>query len=547
VEAPERPAYRRILIWLGLLLIAVAALHGILPFSPVEGDDQGVLNGLAEWPRDTDSFVAHSYLYAIQPGSYLLLHGLSQVLGLPALVAFGGLTIIGGLLFAVLAARLLADLTQWPFLGLLAMLLTFQECTAALRYANTSAFANALALAGVWLAWRAAEGRRLLLAGLCLAIAGWLRADALLIAPAVLPLRALKRGWSAAWRETLSVAATAMISFSALLFLSGVSPSGLPQAFGERKSFSLPHEVIANGPLALGYVASAAALGGLVAGLGFPRCRPFVWVALAGCGPTLVAYGLSLTTPKYLHGAIPFLVLPALVGAKALTGRSGLGLALVVGVAVLHLAEGAIGVRTSAPEFRRYQPASLAFESVVGHRRTRPVLAGFGEGEILGTADGPRLRTGWLWSGSVWRRCKSSLLNEIARADQLLGVRPLPDVITSNYFGHRVLVGWLRTHGFTAQLQTPIDDAGSFRQPWRHPDGSTLTVTLINNSDHESAKVTRALVEDRPVLFLNDRGPADFAFIVGTPSVHRWIPLSPAPDWGLAWYRLAEGTASRMN
>jgi len=138
-------------------------------------------------------------------------------------------------------------------------------------------------------------------------------------------------------------------------------------------------------------------------------------------------------------------------------------------------------------------------------------------------------------------------LDEIARADLLLGVRPPPDVITSNYFGHRVLVGWLRAHGFAAQPQTSIDDAGSSRQDWVHADGSALTVTLINNSDQEPAKVARALAENRPVLFLNDRGPADFAFSVGAPSLHRWIPLSPPPDCGLAWYRLTAETTDRMN
>src|SRR6185295_12734668 len=116
-------------------------------------------------------------------------------------IIFGLATVAGALAFAVAGARLLQILLGWPLGWMLVGMLCCQEVTTAACYLNTSALAGGPALLGIILS-RRPDRFGWLGAGLALAVAGWLRADSLLVAPACLGMAYwARRQWLPALRQ----------------------------------------------------------------------------------------------------------------------------------------------------------------------------------------------------------------------------------------------------------------------------------------------------------------------------------------------------------
>ena len=86
----------------------------------------------------------------------------------------------GAALFALFAARLLAQVLGIPFLVVLGGLLWCQEISAAAYYMNTTALSMWLTFAALWLAFRPANWRTCTGMVVCIAVAGWIRIDCLL-------------------------------------------------------------------------------------------------------------------------------------------------------------------------------------------------------------------------------------------------------------------------------------------------------------------------------------------------------------------------------
>jgi hypothetical protein len=528
--------------WLGWAVAGILFLHlfsSAFPVTAVEGDELGVVNGVEALERGTSDFTEAGYLYPIQSGTYVLLRVVVRLTGLPVLASFGLVTVVGATAFIALGALLLSRLLQLPVAWMIVALLTAQECSAAASYANTSALANALALGGVLLAGRAGRPRTLCVAGVLLALGGWLRGDALLISPAVLPMRAWAGSWTRAWRETTLVAGVALTASAVLLLLSGVPLSAPWATYAAGDPQSTPGQVIVWCGRAFGHVATFMAVAGLI---GLCGRRQWTLLAIVVGGAFLpVAIYASFTSPKYFHSAIPFFALAAIWLGRELWMRYREGAALAGAAAafglLLHLGEGAIGLQTSSPALRRYEPAPLHPGAALFRRKGREVLAGLGEGEILPTADGPRLQTGWFWAPTMWRREKSGMREETARLDRLLGLDPPATLVASNYLSYRLIDGWLRAHGFR-QVSSHILPAGppSFDSQWVGARGR-LEFTVISDSPREREAFATATEVTGRVLFLNDRGFHAFEHLAGDRArAGAWTLLSPTANGLVAWY-----------
>lgn len=62
--------------WWPRILLVLLVLHyaqGIFPCVAVEGDEQGVVNGVLALQKNRNDFEQVAYLYALQPGVYKLI------------------------------------------------------------------------------------------------------------------------------------------------------------------------------------------------------------------------------------------------------------------------------------------------------------------------------------------------------------------------------------------------------------------------------------------------------------------------------------------
>lgn len=537
-------AMSKFLDWRPLPWLLVGALvlwcsYGIWPIVPVEGDELGVVNGLEAWRRGSGDFDRAGYLYPIQPGSYLVLRALGAVGGGGYLTWFGGLSVVGALAFAVGAARLLADVLEQRFAWVLAGLLTLQECTAAASYANTSALANAVAMAGLCCAWWAHSRRGLMLAGALLAVAGWLRADSLLVAPAVLGLRGMKSDWRTAVRETAEVALVSGV-FAVFLFrVSGVGVGELLAQYRARPNTAAPDLLALYGWLPLGYTATIAAGVALLAAL-VRRAWGVFGLSVLGFAVPLAVYQGNFASPKYLHVALAFLALPVgwMLGRLIARARTSWFTGAVAGAMVLvHLSEGWFGVQTSHVSVRRFSPAPLMAECDLSRLARRNLRVGVGEGEILLPSDGPRLRGGFLWAPRVWRRLKQEMAEEQALLAKVLPEGPAPRILTCTYLSYRMVDGWLRAAGYREGEPTFLYRADSWVSRWSGPRG-TVELFMIN-IDHDDRLRLPDLVRDgTEALFLNDIGAVGFSQLVGNATEEaRWQRQSPRTDALVTLYR----------
>jgi hypothetical protein len=534
------PATPLLVLWLPRLLVLLLALHfgrAVLPFAPVEGDDVGVIKGVEARLRGTGDFNAVSYLYPIQPGSYHVLHGLSLWSGQSALSVFGFVTAAGAAGFVLFASLLLARATALRPAWVAVALLLAPELVNAACYANTSAPAGALAMAGLAIAQRAESRRSLWLAGVVLGLGGWLRMDSLLISPAALGLRLLGAEPRRAWRETSEMAAAGILTLVTACAVSSVSWHAAWEAFTARDNLRDWRMLRINGGLVLGYATTLICLAGIFLA-GWARQWRVLTLILAGVLPSLAVYGGNFTTPKYLYYAAPFLLLPGLALTAGLLRsanfrRVGLGVVLLL----FPLAETTAGIQ-SASAFRRFDPQPLLLAAPLQRLGGKSFTVGLGEGEILPTADGPRLRGGQLWSPAFWRREKTAILQEIARLDRLLATGAYPRVLTSTYLSYQLADAWLRQHGYTAgpsraEAANPSTFAVDFTRP-----GTRMTLVWINQTEADATEFSQWSDTRERLLFLNDRGRLVYHRLSG--GAGGWRLLSPGENGLLTIYERPE-------
>jgi hypothetical protein len=472
-HAPDSPAARRSLPWVLALALLGWWSQGVWPFVPLEGDEQGVIFGVHGMVRNDALLLPLRYLYEIQPGSYQLLGGLCRLTGAPVESVFGTVTALGALLFAVAGARLLGELCEIPFAWALVGMLWCQEVSTAAYYMNTSAFAGGIAVAAVLWAGRPASPARWLAAGLALGCAGWLRSDSLLIAPACLGVIYWReRRWPAALLRTAGIALCSGLTLALLFKLSGLSVTEALQTFSGRPAVLSAGREIRD--VAVMLLSPTLALGFLVGLAWLLRQRRFALggVVVLGMGLSLLAYGASLTTPKYFYYLVPFALIPSLLLARHLTGwvtaqpapARWIGLAAVLALA---LGDQLVGFRIMSTQSRLLTTAPTAVTLVRVPLGSREPALVVGPGELVANADGFRVRTGQAFAPWCWRREKLRLASELTAVRALLEQNADSTFYWASWLPRQLLFRELLGAGFTPDHTDQRDMMDLYDGRWR--------------------------------------------------------------------------------
>lgn len=402
--SPTSPAVLRGSAWIACAALVLIASRGIWPIVPVEGDEQGVLFGVEGMVSSSPALLARRYLFPIQPGSYDALAAAVRLTGVSAQTVFATATVVGATLFAASGAWLLSAALSIPFVFALLGMLACQETVSAACYLNTSALAGGVVLLSLVPFARRARLPLLLVGGAGLGIAGWLRGDALLVAPTALPLLALHDGWSArTFRDTALAAGVAVLVFLGLHQLSGAPLSAAVAAFAGRTADSGTLRMTRDALLTL--LSPALLLASIAGVVGLVARKKGTHLALVAAGlvPSALAYRDALVSTKYLYCTIPFALVPALLLiSDLLARRRRIALALV---ALAATADAVAGIRVLPSEARFFSAAPAAF-SVSLPLGSRTIAIVLGGGDVIPNEDGFRLRTGHLFAAETWRQEK---------------------------------------------------------------------------------------------------------------------------------------------
>lgn len=443
---------------------------GIFPVAPLEGDEQGVINGATAMSRGEPDYFGLSYLPEIQPGSYALLSGASRTSGIPVETIFAVGTVIGAALFAWFAAILLALLLGLPRWVALVGLLWNQEIFSAAYYLNTTALGMWLTLVALLIACRPPTWRTGTAIMLCLAVAGWIRIDCLLPAPAIPVLLYLaSKDLRRSSRFTALIAIGSLILVGTLYRCSGITWTNLSSTYAGRGGIEGWWATIRFLPLLLSPLVCLISLGGTVLLVTRRQWRLLILV-VAGCVATLPIYGTSLSTTKYFYHLVPFMLIPAFfAGRQILDWMARLSAAwrkrLAVVFSLAAIADQTVALQTSSPEFRRYaaEPILTDLVSLRGHSRLAHLV--IGAGEIIPTADGFRLRGGAWFAPWVWHREKKAMLAQLSHLDTICRNSPHVTIYYSGWLPYQMAVRTLRLGGYSFQ-DRPTSNSMSFTGNW---------------------------------------------------------------------------------
>jgi len=477
--------FRQLLPWAIALLLLGWSSYGVWPVAPVEGDEQGVLFGVVGMLKNDTVLLHMRYIYELQPGYYHVLIGLTNLTRVAPETLFATLTVIGALAFALAGARLLQLLLHWPLGWSLVAILWCQEITTAAFYMNTSALAGGPAILAVILAYRP-QRSAWLAAGLLLAVAGWLRADSLLVAPACLGLAYWReRHWRPAIIQTAAIAVITVVIFLGLYALSGTSVFDSLNSYQQRGFLHTGWRTFGETiPQMLSPALALAALAGLALLLA-PTRRPLGVVLICGISASLFAHGTELTTPKYFYYIIPFMLIPALVLIERLGRAVPVRFHYTAGLAavVLILADSVLGLRTLMPVQRIFLPTPPLATFVQTTWRDKPIALVIGSGEVVFNVDGFRLRTGKWFAPGCWHREKQRVLTDLATIRSWLapqsadGKRPLT-IYWANWLPLQMAARELLASGFRPAERHTKDMGPAAEERW-HRDGQVVHLRYL--------------------------------------------------------------------
>jgi len=530
----------------GVLLVLCALLlaeffTGMFPFSPVEGDEQAVINGLREMIRPGGADLRWRYSYPLQPGSYWITIGIHDLTHVDVGLCYFALSAVCAALFALMSAAFIGAVCGVDFAPALVLALLCQEIQRAGCYANSSTVGGSLVLAGLLVGSRRRDARlgAVAIAGALIGLGAWCRLDALVLTPAFFFLRWNQKTLRRAVIETLQAALVAIVTLVALYAAIHVGWRDILEIYSGRDTDAGYGRTLAG----FYQISSLGIL--LAAGWGGWICcrrREFLPLALllAVLGPSLFLYSKSLMTPKYFYYLTPFLAILAAAGATDLfkNRRRWLGGDDPGGGGGRVVDRGAHHPDRVPP---LYPPANDR-NDCTGQSgiETNGLGCWVGRGararRRIVFADGPGVRGHRLARGK-----KTRALDELAALQRTLDVNPQLAMLTSTYASYQCTVGLLRVAGFECvSQQTHPRDAASHLDRWIKGD-RVCWLAWVNEGPVASAVFAdyAGRYRDLPRYFFNDLGPAFARHLAESPV--RMESVTGRVDGFFALYLLPPG------
>lgn len=497
----------------GLLLLWAI---GILPFAPVEGDDQGVLFGGWSSVSGHDAYRALAYAPEVQPGTHVLLAAAGGIDPSWVEPAYGLMTAVGALCYAILCGLLVRRVAGLSLPVSLLIAMWFQEVQASACYMNSSSLAGAFALGAVLVALGGGVRWDWLFSGLLVAVGGWLRMDSLLLSPVV--YCAFQHRLGAHRAALMRTSATALVALAGVVVLAQLSGHPLHEVFASYRSHPATREGLRAWMEGLVLLASPALVVAFVAGLCIgPRSR-LLWFA-AGVVPTIIVYRHSLASTKYLYYTIPTLAVYAgIFVSKLVIQMRGRPAAFALIVGPILVADGMLGLRTSDTAHRVFGTGETWAKWTIGAHKERELALVIGPGELCRHADGFRVRTGHLFAPLRWREEKRNMLDNLDRLGGFLEQHPTCRILWGNWLGVQVARRVLLEKGYAC---TNPASAAERSIPWTKGSRIVwLDYHPYTTSNYFHPERRYGPFSDMPTLFVSDL--ADVAPIANSDRGYRW-------------------------
>jgi hypothetical protein len=403
-------------------------IYGVFPFAPYQGDSLGIMMG-SKRIIETGVFTAHdlSYGFQMQPGAYFWIVLLNSISGLSVLYCYSIISAFFGILFLFLSIIFLQKITHVSFSICGLILLLFQETYSAWYYCNSAVIAGAFMILALNIILRRNSWIHLLIAGICLGLAAWSRADVIILFPVSLFLV-----YGKTLREkvlkTAVLAIITLIFTSFLYWTSNLSVLGLISNLSStQKIFTFAHNTETSlgvfwSALARSYISffSVLLVFLIFAGI-ITMLKNKLWLEIVIFFSPILLFLIilkgNITAPKHLFYFIPFFALPVLINIQyfeKLKKKSRKYLIIVA--AALFIFQYVFGLQiffNSHPYIgKNYasvtpNPTYLKILNFkVKRSRVDSVKLVIGGGMKLSTADEMMLSSGILFSPLMWHNLK---------------------------------------------------------------------------------------------------------------------------------------------
>lgn len=303
-------------LWAAFTALGIWYLAGAFPFGGPHGDAIREAVGVEHIARYGWDGPLLTHNFTGCPGVAITLVWLRRLTGVDPLSLLCSLSLVSGLVYWLASAGLIHRLTGAPVpLAGIVLLLSPVGLMAGM-YPNDMVTAAAWISLALFLLAGAGRTAALISAALCLALAGWFRADAILITPAI-PLLLYHGDRRRAFRRTLLVGAIAAPLALAAVYASGSSLSAIVRhaedVTGEGgRAAQVAGFYVSFFPLLLVYLLVLGAV---------RLVRTHAWrllgVVLLGTLP-LWAVMANFPYPKYFTYVVPWFALAAVCGLEAL-------------------------------------------------------------------------------------------------------------------------------------------------------------------------------------------------------------------------------------
>ena len=450
-----------------LLLLAALLVYlgsGAWPPVPVFGDGLAIANGAEQIKRSEVGPNPLTYSYSQHSGSYVLTAAVSSVTGLTTTTSLLMLCAVAAFAAVFCSAAFVAHVLGVSYPLSLASVLLFQEAYSAAYYGNSTVLASAFAFAALLLLVRGRGVLADVAAGLAFAAAGFMRLDAVLVAPSGVALILLD-GRGGAPRRLAVVGIVAAVSLGVALALSGFSAEEVRSALAFKEALFDAGRDFENTTRSL--IAFFSVLSVLLTASGSVVLlrtgrRDLLVLVAAGVVPTAILYWGGLDTPRYLYYILPFVALLAASGLRhAWPPRNPLAYGWTVLLAVAFAGQYFFSYPLVKPESSERGAVLATFPTADERGRVRAVMAApaLGLPPLIEVANnGGRLGSGIVMAPS-WHR--DTRQKTVARLDSLGRLLPDPRggdqrVITLDWTRSQFVIRQLLKAGWNCEVTNVI-------------------------------------------------------------------------------------------